>query len=109
MLTNPEISIYTSTDYDRFVPDAFSRKISKSHVMALGRSMREYGFAPHFPVLVKSEVGKLTVLDGNHRVAAARIAGVPILFLIACDHRDAALIQAGLHPGELKGGRNGGG
>lgn len=49
------------------------RPLDKDHVAALEQSMRDYGYRPEFPVLVDRH-GR--ILDGRHRIAAARRVGV---------------------------------
>jgi hypothetical protein len=51
------------------------RPLDKDHVAALEQSMRDYGYRPEFPVLVDRQ-GR--ILDGRHRIAAARRAGVDV-------------------------------
>jgi hypothetical protein len=49
------------------------RPLDGDHVAVLEQSMRDYGYRPEFPVLVDK---KGRILDGRHRLAAARRAGV---------------------------------
>jgi hypothetical protein len=49
------------------------RALDNSHVSLLEQSMRDYGYRAEFPVLVDQH-GR--VLDGRHRIAAARRAGI---------------------------------
>jgi hypothetical protein len=49
------------------------RPLDQKHVAVLEQSMRDYGYRPEFPVLVDRR-GR--ILDGRHRIAAARRAGV---------------------------------
>jgi ParB-like chromosome segregation protein Spo0J len=49
------------------------RPLDAEHVAVLEQSMRDYGYRPEFPVLVDRH-GR--ILDGRHRIAAARRAGI---------------------------------
>jgi hypothetical protein len=49
------------------------RPINRDHVATLEQSMRDYGYRPEFPILLDKH-GR--ILDGRHRLAAARRAGV---------------------------------
>lgn len=51
------------------------RPLDAAHVAVLEQSMRDYGYRPEFPVLVDR---KGRILDGRHRIAAARRAGVEV-------------------------------
>jgi len=51
------------------------RPVNPAHVDALAQKMRDFGYRPEFPVLVDQH-GR--ILDGRHRVEAARKAGVSI-------------------------------
>jgi hypothetical protein len=50
------------------------RPLTPGHVDALAQSMRDFGYRPEFPILVDQHE---RILDGRHRKAAARKAGVP--------------------------------
>ena len=49
------------------------RPLTAEHVEALAQSMRDFGYRPEFPILVDQHE---RILDGRHRQAAARKAGV---------------------------------
>jgi hypothetical protein len=51
------------------------RPLDSHHVAALEQSMRDYGYRPELPPLVDQH-GR--ILDGRHRIAAARRAGVTV-------------------------------
>jgi ParB-like chromosome segregation protein Spo0J len=50
------------------------RPLAPEHVDTLERSMRDYGYRAEFPILVDQHD---RILDGRHRMAAARRAGIP--------------------------------
>lgn len=76
----------TSTrNYDMFVSDKFNRVITAKDAPRLKRlrfSMEKYGFLP-FPILVRRNGEKLTVIDGQHRLMVAQELGLPVLYIEA--------------------------
>ena len=50
------------------------RALDSNHVSLLEQSMKDYGYRPEFPILTDQH-GR--ILDGRHRIAAARRAGIP--------------------------------
>jgi hypothetical protein len=50
------------------------RPLTAEHVETLAQSMRDFGYRPEFPILVDQHE---RILDGRHRQAAARKAGIP--------------------------------
>lgn len=51
------------------------RPLNQEHVAVLEQSMRDYGYRPEFPPL-SDQHGR--ILDGRHRIAAARRVDVPV-------------------------------
>jgi len=77
------VKFYQTTDYDIFKKLPFNRDVDMTHVKELVESMKKYGFKGTIQVIQTSFIdGKESLynLDGQHRVAAARIAGVPVNF-----------------------------
>lgn len=62
----------TIKKYHEFVHNEEQRPIIQRHVNALIESMKLYGFLPSKPIqCYKRKDGKLVVVDGHHRLAAA--------------------------------------
>lgn len=78
------MKIESTTDYDKFVYLATNRDIDMKHVRDLCASIKRKNLLPLNPVLVSS---KMEVFDGQHRIEAARMAGVPV-FYFASDELD---------------------
>lgn len=67
--------LYQTTDFTRFHPHDRQRDLNEANIEVLAESMRERGFIRARPILVNP---KGTIFDGNHRLEAARRAGVAI-------------------------------
>jgi hypothetical protein len=78
-----EVKFLETTDYDLFHKLPFNRDVDNAHVKELVESIKKYGFKGVIQVIETSFIDgieKFYKLDGQHRVAAARIAGVPVTF-----------------------------
>jgi hypothetical protein len=68
--------VYETNDYSMFKTLGGNRELNKLHVARLKKSFSEnYLFTP---ILVNSEMG---IIDGQHRVEAAKALGLPIRFI----------------------------
>jgi hypothetical protein len=85
---------HTTQDYGRFVHNDEQREIDDKHVKKLMQSMVEYGFLPSKPLQCYwSKDGKLVVVDGHHRLAAAIALGIPVHFVIETPESQAAMAR----------------
>lgn len=80
----PHSGIQCTTDYGIFKPHSENRltqetRDSRCSVAALAKSMKERGYLTAFPVIVDSE---MRVYDGQHRLLAAKMAGVPVYYVV---------------------------
>lgn len=71
--------VYQTTDYDRFCIMKQNRVVSVGHVRKLVGLISKRNLLHMVPILVTEE---LEVIDGQHRLAAARELGVPIYYQI---------------------------
>lgn len=71
--------ILETRDYDEFKPLDGNRQISKAHVNRLKAAIQENNLLHEFPILVNE---RYEVIDGQHRLEAARQLGVPIYFRV---------------------------
>lgn len=77
------VSYFVSNDYSIFKLLPFNRAVDKAHVKTLVESMKLHGFKGVIQVIrTKFINGKLEfyVVDGQHRIAAAKQLGLPICF-----------------------------
>jgi len=70
--------IYKTSQYGLFSYDARNRPVDPRRVKALVKSMKEIGFINQPIKVTKGGV----IIDGQHRLEAAKVAAVPILFYI---------------------------
>lgn len=75
--------ILQTKTYSAFVHHENQQPMSALHVKRLAESMRDIGFLPSKPVQVyRRKDGKYVVIDGHHRLAAAKTLGIDVLFVI---------------------------
>lgn len=70
--------IYVTTDYDEFVFTDWNRDVSNARVVKMVESISKCGWLPQ-PVLVNE---KMEVIDGQSRVKALEVLGMPVEFCI---------------------------
>lgn len=73
------MKIYSTTDYGQFKRLVGNRKINKTHVSKLVKSISRENHLEQYPGIVSPE---LFVYDGQHRLAAAEILQVPFFYQI---------------------------
>ena len=75
------MKIYKTTDYDKFTLLFGNRNVEPSDVKGMIRSMNKVDLP--IPIIVKrGKNGNLVVIDGQHRLAAAKELGKPIFYII---------------------------
>jgi hypothetical protein len=80
MKAHPQIK--STKDYGQFVHHEFQQTMSNTHIKKLAESMRQNGFLPSKPIQVyPTGEGRLGVIDGHHRLAAASLIGIPVFYL----------------------------
>ena len=72
----------TVTKYSEFVHNHEQRPIIQSHVKKLVDSMKEFGFLESKPIQCYRKGGKLVVVDGHHRLAAAMQLNIDVEVVI---------------------------
>lgn len=73
-----QIVVYETTDYEQFGKLKGNRNINEAQVIGIRNSIEKIGYQP-VPILVNE---RLEVIDGQHRLEAARTLGIPIYFII---------------------------
>lgn len=94
------IQVYQSTEYDKFAFIAGNRLVSQYHIEELIRSIRKVNFLPQIPIVVN---GEGEIIDGQHRLLAAKALGQPIFYII---HETASLEDAVVLNTSLKNWNN---
>lgn len=76
-----KVAIQSTRDYKMFKKMTANRVVSDNHVMALKKSYEDYGnLTAVQPILVNE---RMEVVDGQHRLEAAKEAGEPIYYTVA--------------------------
>lgn len=84
--------IQSTSSYDLFKPHGEQRPVNHAHVKHLTASMMENGFIQAHPVHVYREGNTYRIIDGHHRHAAAKAAGIPLHYVVT-QKSDARLIS----------------
>lgn len=74
--------IQKTSDYDLFTSFTSNREIDEKHVNQLAKSIAIRDLLHINPILVDSE---MHIIDGQHRLEAARMLGVPIYYIVSDD------------------------
>jgi hypothetical protein len=85
-MKTPELQ--TTSKYDLFVSYEYQREIHPAHVAKLVASMKAHGFLPSKPLQVYRGDGKLHLLDGHHRLNAAKALGIPVFYVIETERSE---------------------
>jgi len=81
----------STRDYKKFKLSKQNRDLQTKHVQHLGKSIALYpDLFQHRPILVTSD---MIVIDGQHRLAAAKLLGIPVWYEVA----DDMTIDAAIH------------
>lgn len=87
------IKVMQSREYSRFIPNACNRPASESHIRQIVASMKEHGFIPSYPLIVRKVGEKFAILDGQHRFAAAQELGHAVHYVVTDVDIDAATLN----------------
>lgn len=93
--TTPHIQIQKTSDHDLFTSFTSNSEIDPKHVAQLVKSISSRNLLHINPILVDS---KMRIIDGQHRLEAARILKVPIYYIVS-DEVDRLDISA-LNPNQ---------
>lgn len=72
----------TSKNYAAFLPNDEQRYIHPPHVKHLVQRMSDYGFLPSKPIQCFKRGAKFILIDGHHRLAAAKQLGIPFFYVL---------------------------
>lgn len=88
-------SIEKTRSYERFVPGETQRIIHPQHIKKLKKSMKLYGFLESKPITVYANGAILNVIDGHHRLGAAKDLGIPVVYLVVRESEKESLMTQG--------------
>jgi hypothetical protein len=80
MLNNPVYMIHETKDYDKLHVDPSNRPIRPSHVQYLKSRIEYKNLLAENPIIVDAD---MNVLDGQHRLQAAKELGLPIYYIVS--------------------------
>lgn len=69
-------------DHGLFAHNEYQQPMSEAHVASLIESMNKYGFLPSKPLTVVDEGQWLRVIDGHHRLEAAKRGGFSVFYIV---------------------------
>jgi hypothetical protein len=73
--------LVTTTDHSRFVYHPNQQPISRVHVRRIYESMEVFGFLPSKPIQVCKDGDKFIIIDGHHRLEAAKLLKIPFYYV----------------------------
>lgn len=74
------MEVMSTTKYDMFSFEPANRPVDQRHLSVLKRSIEDKNLLHLFPIIVSKN---FTVLDGQHRLTAAKELGVPIHYVVS--------------------------
>lgn len=93
VITN--IQVFETKDYSQFKKLIGNRSLNESQVDGIVNSINEVGYQP-VPILVNE---RMEVIDGQHRLEAAKRLDIPILFIIKAGAGATEVMQLNLRRG----------
>ena len=85
------MKLETTRNYGLFETNHEQRPIIESHVKKLAENMKLVGFIPSKPIQCYRKGKKLVIVDGHHRLEAAKIAGCAIFYVIETQASQATM------------------
>lgn len=81
--------------YALFVANDEQRPIHPPHVKILADSMKAFGYFPDKPIRCYKQGNKLVVVDGHHRLAAAKSIGIQVCYMVMDKDCQRGMIATG--------------
>lgn len=97
MITTKTPKLETSTNYAAFVANEEQRIIKDAHVKHLAEEMGKYGFLPSKPIQCFKKGAKFVVIDGHHRLAAAKRIGIPVFYVVEPEANAQTMASVNAH------------
>jgi hypothetical protein len=92
------MKINQTKDYGLFKLTLDNREVREKRVKKLLPSMRQYGWLPSHPMLVRRDGSHFLILDGQGRFHAAKILGIPVLYVVTTMHVSIPKVNEGQSP-----------
>ncbi len=89
------LQLHETADYSKFLFNDVQRVDDRldKHIQNLAQSMQTWGFLPSKPVHVIHDGGKLRIIDGHNRFAAAKLAKVAVIYQIGEAKEKGAMVD----------------
>lgn len=75
------MKLENTTNYNLFIRNDEQRPIDTNHVRRIAESIARYGFLPSKPIQCYRKNGKLVVVDGHHRLEAAKSTDTAVFYV----------------------------
>lgn len=76
------MKLETTKDYSKFTQNHEQRPINIKHAKMIAENMQHVGFLPSKPIQCYKQGSKLVVVDGHHRLEAAKAIGIPVFYVV---------------------------
>lgn len=87
-------TIERTKKYDVFSHGDEQREMKRGHVTQLKKSMKIYGFLASKPVSVYiDDQGRHVVIDGHHRLEAAKSIGIPVVYMVVKESEKNSMMK----------------
>ncbi len=89
------LQLHETSDYAKFLFNQVQRVDDRldKHIQNIAISMQTWGFLPSKPIHTVNENGKLRIIDGHNRFAAAKHAKIPVIYQIGEAREKAAMVD----------------
>lgn len=74
-----KLTIYETSDYDQFKQISSNREVNMKHVRELAADIQVINLLDVSPIICND---RMEIIDGQHRLEAAKLLGLPIFYLI---------------------------
>ena len=89
-----DVKIQQSKDFSKFIPTVGQRPISHNHLQDLVNSIKKDNRLHLHPIIVYPDEDKnYLVIDGQHRLAAAKLLNLTIHYVVSDEYNDFSLID----------------
>uniref|UniRef100_A0A6M3KW12 ParB-like N-terminal domain-containing protein n=1 Tax=viral metagenome TaxID=1070528 RepID=A0A6M3KW12_9ZZZZ len=82
------LKFQATKNHGLFVPSDHNRPVTLRGRKGLVESMRKHGFLPYYPIVCKRVNWTLQIVDGQHRLAAAQVLGIPVWYVVVRESDD---------------------
>lgn len=85
--------LQSANNYQLFCRNKEQRPLNSRHVARIRESMRRHGFRPSKPIQCYQLHGKLVVVDGHHRLEAAKELGIAVYYVVEDESAQLSMLD----------------